>query len=235
MTFTEEKFEFFSFWQNSRWISQGIVHGFIGSSLDFSERNRGQSLEQLKKYLSANALYLPRQTHSDRIISYQEGIEIREGDAVIANRTGDTNSFMSLIGVRTADCVPILLYHQNCVGVIHAGWRGLANGIIPKTIAALHVSQSDVQILIGPCAGSNVYEVGSEVITAIDRDTVVCKTYGDKYLLHLAHTAQKQLIAAGVPSTAIEILDICTITDLRFHSHRRDGKAHGSNLGFVGI
>lgn len=129
--------------------------------------------------------------------------------------------------VLTADCLPVLLADRGggVVGIAHAGWRGLAAGVIESTIARMGIAAEDVIGYLGPGIGPRAYEVGEEVRAAFTRqsaraaDAFVPSGPG-KYLADLYLLARQRLGAAGV----IEIHggDFCTHGDPRFFSYRRD-------------
>ena len=150
-----------------------------------------------------------------------------------------TNAAQVLVGVKTADCVPILLgdaRHQ-AVAAIHAGWRGTLALIIGKTIARMReeygTQSADIRAAIGPAAGSCCYEVGHEVIEAYrerfqDADDLLTPTRASHARIDLQRANRKQLIKEGVPSERIHVAPFCTMcrTDL-FFSYRREKVLHG--------
>lgn len=135
-----------------------------------------------------------------------------------------------ILGVKTADCIPILLYNPkaNVVGVIHAGWRGLANMIIQNTIDKLKTfyaaTPEDTIFSIGPAICKNCYEVGIEVYesinTVINIEDAFRKTSKGKGLLDTRLIAQKQIQSLGIPASNISHIDLCTRCSTKFHSHR---------------
>ena len=151
-------------------------------------------------------------------------------DAVITNHKG------ICIAVKTADCVPVLLYdpRQKVVAAIHAGWRGTAQNIVLNTIEKLKdefdTNPSDLIAGIGPSICPDVYEVGSDVYNQFDpvfvEDTQPFQT--GKKLLNLWKANRQQLIQGGVNSQNIEIAELCTWSDNDlFFSARRDGAKTG--------
>lgn len=151
-----------------------------------------------------------------------------EWDAIITNQHG------VLVTVRTADCVPILLYDpiQHVVAAIHSGWRGSVAGIIPKTILKMQQefgSQSaSIHVAIGPSAGSCCYEVDDVVLKPLQSysfwKSVVRETARGHALLDLREFVRRQTHAAGVPEQKVWMVRHCTICrpDL-FFSYRREG------------
>jgi YfiH family protein len=126
-----------------------------------------------------------------------------------------------------ADCVPVLLAAPSGVAALHAGWRGLAAGVLEAGVAALEAIADDgpIAAAVGPAAGVCCYEVGPEVRTALG-DEHCTGTHAD---LHSATRAR--LRAAGVNEVAV--LAACTICDPRLFSHRREGAGAGRHAGIV--
>jgi YfiH family protein len=135
-----------------------------------------------------------------------------------------------ICAILTADCLPILLAAQDgsAVAAAHAGWRGLAGGVIAATIAALALPPGDLVAWLGPCIGPTGYEVGSEVRAAVlvqAPEAAVAFTANDsgRYLADLRHIAKVQLAAFGV--AAVHVANACTRSDpARYFSHRRDAE-----------
>ena len=131
------------------------------------------------------------------------------------------------ITVRTADCLPVLLGDRAgaVVGVAHAGWRGLAAGVLEATIDAMRVAPADLAAWIGPAIGPEMFEVGRDVFDAYCAPDASCAVHfkplrEGKWLADLAGLARQRLMRAGV--TRIDGGKWCTYTDdQRFHSYRR--------------
>ena len=154
-----------------------------------------------------------------------------EADAVVADWPG------AICVVRTADCLPILLCARDGgeIAAIHAGWRGLADGVIEATLAALDTPAGDLLAWFGPAISQPAFEVGPEVrerfgpwgeieglFVPNDRGRLQADLYG---------LARARLRAAGV--AAIHGGGLCTYADAgRFYSYRRDGET-GRMLSFV--
>jgi copper oxidase (laccase) domain-containing protein len=152
-----------------------------------------------------------------------------EYDAVIAPLVQNVPGERVAYAIATADCVPVVLRGSRGWALVHAGWRGLANGIITKVADAL---DEVVEAVIFACAGGDVYEVGPEVTQAIGGTASYRPGRNGKALLDTAATAEAQL-RAGRCLEGVEKSGICTITDARFHSHRRDGERAGRSITFV--
>ncbi len=137
--------------------------------------------------------------------------------------------------LRTADCLPVLLCDKagSRVAAAHAGWRGLAAGVIESTLAALcrggvrPVGAGELMAWIGPGIGASVYQVGSDVFEAVTRASPDAARFfspqaGNRWLMDLAGLARRQLRQLGV--ARIYGGRWCTYSSpQRFHSFRRDG------------
>lgn len=131
-------------------------------------------------------------------------------------------------GILTADCVPALFCSADgrCVAAAHAGWRGLASGILEATVEALAVPGPELLVWLGPAIGPDAFEVGEDVrarFCALDRSAMAAfrqKRRG-KWLADLYLLCRRRLASVGVD--AVFGGDFCTYTDERFYSHRREG------------
>ena len=178
------------------------------------------------------ALRRPRQVHGARVVwAGARESELGEADAVLARERG------ARVGVFSADCVPILIAAGDVVGAVHAGWRGLAAGVIESALAELSASAARAEICaaIGPCIGACCYEVDGPVLDPLRArygrllDAAVTRARGERAQLDLGVLAQLALARAGVAPRAIGVAArACTRCDAaRFHSYRRDGAAAG--------
>jgi YfiH family protein len=144
-----------------------------------------------------------------------------------------------LLGVKTADCVPVLLgdARSGACAAIHAGWRGTLASIVTRTLEQMAAEYGtrarDVRAAIGPAARACCYEVGSEVIEAFhqkfpEADSLFKATQDGHALVDLHRANREQLMAAGVNPERIHTAPLCTMcrTDL-FFSYRREKRLHG--------
>lgn len=177
------------------------------------------------------------QVHGDSIktVASDDDVEMsnEKFDALISSLEG------VLIGVKTADCVPILLGDRRtgAFGAVHAGWRGTARSIVAKAIekmcAEFGTDPADLICAIGPAATCRSYEIGRDVIDAFAsslsrHEEYFVPTRDGHALVDLHRANRDQLIDAGVPVDAIFTAPFCTMerTDL-FFSYRVEKKLYG--------
>jgi polyphenol oxidase len=151
-----------------------------------------------------------------------------QGDALLDDRPG------SVIAIRTADCIPILLVDERhrAVAAVHAGWRGtvarIAAAAVDQMAAEFGADPQDIHAAIGPGIGQCCYEVGPEVAAQ----------FGEQGRAHISLPGanRAQLLAAGVTPEKIYASNLCTMClPEEFHSFRRDGEAAGRLYSFAGI
>jgi copper oxidase (laccase) domain-containing protein len=226
------------------WWDEGIVHGSTLRPFSCDQVSLSRWAPALCAATGTTLIANLRQTHGstyldtrssgtlDVVLRTRGDLErYEEGDALIAPLSQNVVGQSVAYGVSTADCVPLIVRGEFEWAVIHAGWRGLANGIIGKVLSAL---DSPVEVAIFPCAGSDAYEVGWEVIEAIGPSAAYTGLSAgmDKALLDTAGTAVNQL-RGYLEIDRIAVSGICTIQDERFHSYRRDGEGAGRSLTFM--
>ncbi|AAC06517.1 peptidoglycan editing factor PgeF [Aquifex aeolicus] len=173
----------------------------------------GNKLVRFRKFTGKEKIYLPIQRHTDKVIKLiDKDSPPLEGDAVITNLKNVE------IGVRTADCVPIILLGKEWVGAVHAGWRGLKKGIIAKTLKALkEEGEDDITALVFPSAKGCCYEVGKEFKEFFRRNL---KERNGKLFFDPQREAVEQLRENGIKS--ILVWEKCTICSPELPSYRRD-------------
>jgi len=140
-----------------------------------------------------------------------------------------TRAANAVCAVMTADCLPVFLCDDagTVAGVAHAGWRGMAAGVIESTVVAMKTVPSSLMAWLGPAIGPQAFEVGAEVREVFlqqDPDGEFAFTPRDgKYLVDIYLLARQRLHALGI--TRISGGDFCTYSDAdRFFSYRRDGR-----------
>lgn len=184
-------------------------------------------------------LVTARQVHGTEIYSAREAGPPAQGgfDILFSSRRGIA------VGVKTADCLPILIVEPE-IGVVaaaHAGWRGTLREIAAKAvtrIVELGGRPDRVRAALGPAIGPCCYEVGKDLYDSFQKNfpdpgRVFQKT-GKKWLLNLAEANRISLVRKGVRAERIDRIDLCTRCrpDL-FHSYRRDGSQAGRMVSFI--
>jgi YfiH family protein len=165
-----------------------------------------------------------RQVHGTHVVVDPEPEGEPEADAAVGRTTG------TVLAILTADCLPVALASADgaVVAAAHAGWRGLASGVLEATVAAMGAPPETLLAWLGPAAGPDAYEVGAEVRDAfVARDAgaaiAFVPTRPGHWRVDLYRLARQRLVAAGLAPHAIHGGGLCTISDpARFYSHRRD-------------
>jgi len=135
-----------------------------------------------------------------------------------------------VLAVLTADCLPVVFASRDGseIAAAHAGWRGLAAGVLERTLDAMHTPARDIRVWLGPAAGPQAYEIGQEVFDAFtlrDRqaEAAFVATRPGHWRVDLYQLAQQRLLVAGLRADHIHGGGLCTLSDPeRFYSHRRD-------------
>jgi YfiH family protein len=183
-----------------------------------------ENRSRLRQALPADPAWLT-QVHGTRVVDAAEVEGVPEADACIASRPG------AVCVIQTADCLPVLFCDREgrVVGAAHAGWRGLAGGVLENTLAAMRsAGAGDIMAWMGPAIGPERFEVGSDVLSAfVDRHPDAAAAFvpvagqADKYLADIFSLARTILDKAGVQR--VHGGGLCTVTDRnRFYSYRRD-------------
>jgi YfiH family protein len=189
----------------------------VGDDPSAVERNR----EVLRSALPADPLWLHQVHGADVVAAESAPARPRADGAVARTRHG-------VCAVLTADCLPVLLADRagEAVGIAHAGWRGLAAGVVEATVRAMGVPAAGLVAWLGPAIGPRAYEVGQDVHDAfVAADAGAAAAFAalgrGKYLADLYALARRRLAAAGV--TTVHGGGFCTHAEReRFYSYRRD-------------
>jgi polyphenol oxidase len=188
----------------------------LGGKEDHPEaiaENRRRACEQLG--LDSSRLAFNRQRHTARVHRAGAGIQPSDGDALWTDDAG-----LPLLAM-SADCLPIAIVATSgapALAVVHAGWRGLAAGVVEASVGAL--GGVATAAVVGPAVGPCCYEVGPEVSERFDPDLT------RDGILDLWGAAERALRRAGVER--VDRLELCTRCNTElFFSHRRDGPVRG--------
>ena len=227
-------------WIVPDWPAPARVKAFITtrrggvSSGPFQSLNLGDHVGDVPGDVAANrallSVYLPaaplwlRQVHGTNVVAADAVASDVEADAAHTATQG------IVCAILTADCLPVLICDRNGsqVAAVHAGWRGLSQSVIERTIEAMRVPTEALLVFLGPAIGPTRYEVGDDVRDAFIHDdenavTAFLPKANGKWLANLYELAQLRLRRLGVE--AIYGGDCCTFDDAeRFFSYRRDGQ-----------
>jgi len=199
-------------------VSDGVYASLnltIGTGDDplLVEENRRIACERIG--LDVGRLAFNRQVHSPTVHRAHAGARGEPGDGLWTDEPGLPMLAMS------ADCLPIAIARTNgtpALAVLHAGWRGLAEGVVAAGVASL--GPGPKAAVVGPAIGPCCYEVKDDVAALFDFDLM------EEGRLDLWEAAERSLRAAGVDR--VERVDLCTRDHPElFFSHRRDGRARG--------
>lgn len=179
--------------------------------------------------LPAEPLWL-RQVHGTDVAEGPAGADEPVADAAVARGPGQ------VLAILTADCLPVLFASVDgqTIGAAHAGWRGLAAGVLENTVKAM--GAEGIRAWMGPAIGGGSYEVGEEVREAfVAHDPGAAEAFQltrpGHWLCDLYTLARRRLAAAGVAEVSGGGFD--TLTDDRLYSYRRDGAQSGRFASLV--
>ena len=205
-------------------------NGPAGTAIDFAASAPQAEVTRalLRRIVPSEPSWL-RQVHGTAIADLDAAGDASAADGALTRTPG------TVCAIVTADCLPILFADRGAsvVAAVHAGWRGLAAGVIEAALAAMRVDPGSVLSWLGPAIGPRAFEVGRDVFAAFcdaDPEAAACfvphPTVEGKWHADLYALARRRLARAGVQ--AVYGGGRCTVTEsLLFHSYRRDGA--GSN------
>lgn len=201
------------------------------SAAPFAHFNLGAHVGDCAEQVQANRRYLAtalgcqpawlNQVHGNQVVA-ANAQQVLSADASVSRDIALASCIMS------ADCLPVLFTDQagTCVAAAHAGWRSLAAGVLENTVSAMQVAPQQIMAWLGPAIGAEVFEVGSEVREAFTRQhaaahhAFVASSNAGRWLADLYQLARIRLAACGVQ--AVYGGGLCTLTDARFYSYRRE-------------
>jgi YfiH family protein len=211
--------------------------------------HRGADPEALGRAFPDYTLSILKQTHSDRIVS--AATVIRSGDPIDADAQITDEKRIALC-IRTADCVPVLIHDRDSglIAAVHAGWRGLANGIIVKTgqmLKSKGPSLERAHAWIGPHIGRESFEVGEDVAALLEiafdavrgfssEQTSVLRQPGvEKPHVDLLRIVRAQLGSIGISRDRTTEFTLDTVSSTRHESFRRDREKGGRQVSFIAL
>lgn len=198
----------------------------LGPNCGDEPANVNENRGRLGRLLPAEPLWM-KQVHGARVLeSGQGGRGPERADARVTSTPGE------VLAIMTADCLPLLLCDADGarIGAAHAGWRGLAAGVIEATIERMEAAPERLMAWLGPAISGAVYEVGDDVREAFAAAEGNARRavdgsftpHGERWLLDVAGAARSILQALGV--RRVYGGGFCTYREPdRFFSHRRDG------------
>ncbi len=208
--------------------SQELPYGFSINKGDLYSNSEVKSMRiGLAKTLGidyTNMVFIS-QTHSDIVEIFDKERDSYFADAIITNQAG------VCLNVSVADCIGLILYDSTnkVLAAIHSGWKGtqqnIAKNAVEKMSQVFGSNPRNINAIISPSASGEVYEVGKEVADYFPNS--IKQISESKYLFDNKNQVKLQLIEAGVNIDKIIIQKECSITDLRFHSFRRDKDKSG--------
>jgi YfiH family protein len=259
-------------WEQFEWLRAGFSTRAGGGSSVYGaagEQNLGWTAEDTSAVVAANRrclveavaggvgfeLVTVRQVHGAVVhrvergsgaLATSEGKAILQGDGLVTSEAG------LMLGVQTADCVPVLMAdtRTRAVGALHAGWRGTVARIVEEGVATMArefgSKPEDLIAAVGPSIGPCCFEVGEEVRAEFQRAFPYARELfheaaGGKPRVDLWEANRRQLLAAGLTPKAITVVGECTVcsrTDAdrrKFFSHRAEKGVTGRMLNVIGV
>jgi YfiH family protein len=197
----------------------------LGSHVGDNSERVATNRNLLRAMLSRKAPIFMEQVHGNDVVEVTSETNLPiTADALITREQG-----LPLV-VLTADCLPILISSSAVVGAVHAGRKGLLNGVIGKAVTAMQaLGGGDLVARIGPAICSECYEVDHQMYDDAIKIVPELATSPAKHCLDLLSGAKSQLQSYGIKVSSV---DICTSHDLNFFSYRRNSKT-GRSAGVI--
>jgi len=224
---------------NLREVALGFIFETPSVFLFFGKKDA--QIENLRNTFPQFQFSHIRQTHGD-LISHKNSANLGDTPEADAQWSELENTGLC---ISTADCTPVFIFdhRKKRVAGIHAGWRGVAQRLLPKTIQELvkaGSSTDDLQIAIGPHIQQKSFEVQADVKDLLvkscadsDHEFIQTLPTESKFLVDLNSIVKSQIQEFEIPPDQVFDLHLDTKTDLRFHSHRRDKEKSGRQLSFI--
>lgn len=201
---------------------------------------KGEELDESRAFGLGTPLSLPRQTHSDHVLRVTSPGRPEDTDAVFTDVPG------LCIAVKTADCIPVLLYDnsRHCVAAIHAGWKGTVQYIVQKTIKAMRADGGCLSAIIGPGISLASFEVGDEVyerflVSGFPMERIARRWHPTaerpepRWHIDLWEANRWVLEECGVRN--IHVAGVDTMTSPLYYSARRETINTGRNYNWIAI
>jgi len=208
-------------------INYPVPSGIIAGTVPATTTDREGELKHLAQRLGFNHAFFVNQIHSGIVLHCEKHPLGQKGDAAICRESG------TLLGVFTADCVPVLIYGGKITGFIHAGWRGFRENIFAHFFSSAPEKPNTLHAIIGPAICGNCYEIGAETAGFFQSPELIQKPDGS-FLLDLPALAHATLLAMGVlPENIYRSTECTRCGPMKLHSHRRNNTPL-RNISFIG-
>ena len=193
----------------------------VGDELAYVNQNR----QLLTNYLPSTPIWI-NQVHGVEVVDAASSSSLQDADASYSTQANVVCVTM------TADCLPVLLCDVNgtVVSAVHAGWRGLCDGVIEAAVDKMAVPTTEILAWLGPAIGPKAFEVGDEVrsqfVEKHAEANLAFESYADKWLCNIYMLAKQRLQSLGISQIygATINAEFCTYTDQEhFYSFRREG------------
>lgn len=232
--------------QNLGWTAEDDPAVVAANRLGFVERVAGNVGFELVTVRQIHGAEVHRVERGSGALATPEGKAVLQGDGLVTAEPG------LMIGVQTADCVPVLIAdtRMRAVGAFHAGWRGTVARIVEEGVATMArefgSKPEDLIAAVGPSIGPCCFEVGAEVQAEFERAFPYARELfpeaaGGKPRVDLWEANRRQLLDAGVPPEAIAVVGECTACARtaegrrKFFSHRAEKGVTGRMLNGIGV
>lgn len=206
--------------------SRGIKAGFTGTTGELS-----------------GSFHHVKQVHGNLVVKASDAtaptVATRpEADGIWTEQAG------LIVTVKTADCLPLLLWHPKLAMALHAGWRGFVGGILQNGLSLIKdrgISLAEVNLLVGPAISSYAFEIGPEVKEPIAKmvpwDFILSKGKDDRWHADLQMAAVAVAVSEGLAWKNVACVRSCTQYEVGrpWHSYRRDGARAGRNWSWVAL
>ncbi len=183
--------------------------------------------------LPTERVVIPRQTHTNRVEIVRIPGRLPSVDGIVTNRE------RLVLSIQVADCVPVFIHDSTnrIIGLIHAGWRGVVDGIIRNSVRSMEElggDPADWRIVLGPSIQKCCFQIGREIVDRFEAQFVRRKE--GEIFVDLQQLIIRQFVVAGVRETGIISTGQCTKCLAQdYHSYRRDGKQAGRMVAVLGL
>ena len=186
-----------------------------------------------KKEMQPNLFAIPEQIHGNRVKYIYSAGKYSGIDGLITDIPGIT------LVLKVADCVPVYIYdsEQKMIGLVHSGWRGSVNSIVPNAIRIFVKNGSNIDkihLFLGAAICKYCFEVGKEVAEKFD-DSAKFPQSNEKWMADLHQHIILQCLSEGIIRNHINTSSICTYEKTFCHSYRRDGENAGRMIATMRI